>query len=129
MASTVQMSQRAVREGDGNHHLASMVLIVLGVVLMVIGALMLAYLGMTVFGILKSPADTELVTLLMEQTQEQGQAFFGTFGESRIEFTLGEPLRTMLFVLILLWILGVVLNIIKSIVGAGRDLVTAGRQR
>ena len=129
MASTVQMSQRAVREDDGDHHPASLVLIVLGVALVVVGALMLVYFGMTVFGILKSPADTELVTLLMEQSQEQGQAFFGRFGESKVEFTLGEPLRTMLFVLILLWILGAVLNIIKSIVGAGRDLVTAGRRR
>lgn len=129
MASTVQMSQRAVRENDGDHHVAGMVLMVIGIVLIVIGAMMLVYLGMTVLDILKSPGDTELVTMLLQQSQEQGQAFFGTFGESKIEFTLGEPLRTMLFVLILLWILSAVLNIIKSIVRAGRDLVTAGRQR
>lgn len=129
MASTVQINERAVREGDGTQTIASIVLIVLGVVLMVIGAIMLIYLGMTVFGILKSPDDTKLVTLILEQTQKQGQAFFGTFGNSKIEFTFGEPLRTMLFVLVLLWILGAILNIIKAIVGAGRDLVTAGRGR
>lgn len=129
MASTVQINERAVREGDGTQNIASTLLIILGVALMVIGAVMLIYLGMTVFGILKSPNDTKLVTLILEQTQRQGQAFFGTFGDSKIEFTLGEPLRTMLFVLVLLWILNAILNIIKSIVGAGRDLVTAGRGR
>lgn len=129
MASTVQMNERAVREEGDGHHVAGVLLIVLGVMLVVIGALMLVYLGMTVLNILKAPADTELVTLILAQTREQGQAFFGTFGQSRIEFTLGEPLRTMLFVLILLWILGAVLNIIKAIIGAGRELVAAGRQR
>lgn len=129
MASTVMLSKRAVSKESDSHHGASVLLIVLGVVLVVIGALMLVYLGMTVLDILKAPGDTELVTLILEQTSEQGQAFFGTFGQSKIEFTLGEPLRTMLFVLVLLWILGAVLRIIMAIIGAGRDLVTAGRQR
>ncbi len=127
MTSTVQMSERAAH--DDGQNLAGVVLIVLGMMLVVVGALMLVYLGMTTFDILKQPGDSELVTLILEQTKEQGRAFFGTFGESKIEFTLGEPLRTMLFVLVLLWILGAILNIIKSIIGAGRDLVTAGRGR
>ncbi|MDH3659644.1 MAG: hypothetical protein OEU92_06390 [Alphaproteobacteria bacterium] len=129
MASTVEMKPRSVREEDGARSVAGLALIVLGVALVVIGALMMVYLGMTVFGILKTPADTELVTLILEKSQEQGQAFFGTFGQSRVEFTLGEPLRTLLFVLLLLWILGALLNIIKAIIAAGRDLVTAGRQQ
>lgn len=129
MASTVQINQRVVREGDGTQNIAGIVLIVLGVMLVIVGSVMLIYLGMTVFGILKSPDDTKLVTMILEQTQTRGQAFFGSFGDNKIEFTLGEPLRTLLFVLILLWILGVVLNIIKSIVSTGRDLVMAGRGR
>ena len=129
MASTVMLNKRAVSKESDGHHVADVLLIVLGVVLVVIGAMMLVYLGMTVLDILKAPGDTELVTLILEQTREQGQAFFGTFGQSKIEFTLGEPLRTMLFVLVLLWILGAVLRIIMAIIGAGRDLVAAGRQR
>jgi hypothetical protein len=129
MASTVQVNERGVREDGSGHHAAGMVLMVLGVALVVIGALMLVYLGMTVVDMLKSPGDTRLVTLILERSQAEGQAFFGQFGESSVSFTIGEPLRTIVFVLLLLWILQAILRIITSIVGAGRDLVTAGRQR
>ncbi|MEZ5930454.1 MAG: hypothetical protein R3F54_00575 [Alphaproteobacteria bacterium] len=129
MASTVQFNQRVVRDDDGAHHAAGMVMIVLGVALVVIGALMLVYLGMTVVDILKDPDDIRLVSLILERTQTEGQAFFGQIGEFSVTFTIGEPLRTMIFVLVLLWILLALLRIVTSIVGAGRDLVTAGRQR
>ncbi|MGI9510658.1 MAG: hypothetical protein ACR2QJ_15070 [Geminicoccaceae bacterium] len=129
MASTVMMSERAVNKQSDGAHPVGVLLIVLGVALMIAGIVMLVYLGMTVLDILKSPEDAELVALLLEQTKEQGQAFFGTFGDNKVEFTLGEPLRMVLLILVLLWILGAVLRIIGVIIGVGRDLVADGRQR
>ncbi len=129
MASTVQINERSARGGGGGYDLAGVLLIVLGVALMVIGALMMVYLGMTIFEILKSPDETKLVALILEQTQTQDRTFSGVFGDRRIEFTFGEPLRTLLFVLVLVWILGAMLKIVTSIVGAGRELVSAGRRQ
>jgi type IV secretory pathway VirB3-like protein len=129
MASAVQVSQRGARTAGEAPHVAGMAMIVMGMALVAVGALMLAFLGMTVVEMLKAPEETKLVSLILEQTQAEGQAFFGQFGTSSVTFTIGEPLRTMLFVLILVWILQAVLKIVTAIVGAGRDLVTAGRQR
>jgi hypothetical protein len=127
MVSTVQVQERG--GGESNARSAGgAALLVLGVGLIFLGAFMLVYLGMIVLDILRTPSDVRLITLLLEQTQEQGQAFFGQFGENAVTFTIGEPLRSMVFVLMLLWILGAVLNIIKGIIAAGRELVAAGRR-
>jgi hypothetical protein len=128
MASTVQVQERGGGDSD-SQSAGGAALMVLGVCLVVMGALMLVYLGMIILEILRKPSDVQLVTLLMEQTQEQGQAFFGQFGESAITFTVGEPLRSFIFVLLLLWILGAISNIIRGIIAAGRELVAAGRRR
>ncbi|MEM9441357.1 MAG: hypothetical protein AAGA73_12990 [Pseudomonadota bacterium] len=126
MASTVEIQERGDSEPRGG---GASALMVLGIGLVLLGALMLVYLGMILLEILRTPSDVELVTVLLQQTQQDEQAFFGQFGESAITFSIGEPLRSLVFVLLLLWILSAIANIIKGIIAAGRDLVAAGRRR
>lgn len=128
MASTVQQRDNVTHRVDADQNPGAVLLTVLGVVLVLAGAVMLLYLGTVVVGILKAPDDVKLIALVFDQVQKGGLAFFGTIGESKFEFSLGEPLRTIVFVLILLWIIGALANIIKTIIGAGRDLITAGQR-
>lgn len=128
MASTVEIQERGDSDGE-TQGAGAAALMVLGIGLVLLGALMLVYLGMIILEILRTPSDVQLVNVLLDQTQEQGQAFFGQFGENAITFSIGEPLRSFVFVLLLLWILGTISNIIRGIIAAGRDLVAAGRRR
>jgi hypothetical protein len=128
MASRVEERDNVTHRVDANRNPGAVLLTVLGVILVLAGAIMLLYLGTVVVSILKAPDEVKLVALVFDQVQKGGLAFFGTIGESKFEFALGEPLRTIVFVLILLWIIGALANIIKTIIGAGRELITAGQR-
>ncbi|MEM9443675.1 MAG: hypothetical protein AAGA73_24805, partial [Pseudomonadota bacterium] len=84
MASTVEIKERGDSEPRGS---GASALMVLGIALVLLGALMLVYLGMILLEILRTPSDVELVTVLLQQTQQDEQAFFGQFGESAITFS------------------------------------------
>ncbi|MGI9437437.1 MAG: hypothetical protein ACR2Q4_21860 [Geminicoccaceae bacterium] len=128
MASTIQLGDNITRIEDDGAGAGKILLTVLGVVLVLAGAGMLLYLGTVIIDILQEPSEVKLVAMVFDQIQVGDRAFFGNIGESQFAFSLGEPLRTMLFVIVILWILGAFANIIKAIIGAGRDLIVAGQQ-
>ena len=129
MAATVEGRNDEARDNPRHGEPGGVLLMTLGGFLIIAGAAMLLFLGLMVVDIVREPDDVKLVALVFDRIQGQDRAFLGVIGDNRFEFQLGEPLRTILFVLVVIWLLGAFARIINGIISAGRELMVAGRRR
>ena len=100
---------------------------VVGSVVLLLGALMLVSLALVVIDVIRHPNDVALINLVMQSMQQRGVAVAGHLGELKFSLTIDEPLRTLLFLVVCVWLLGALASILKTIVMTGKALVERGR--
>ncbi len=107
-------------------------LVIMGLLLIILGAGLLVYLAIYMFKVLDEPNSIALVALIFDSLREGDKLLFGSLGNGPngpFEISLGEPMRTFLFIFIVVWVLGAFARILTSLIGAGRELVNTGRQK
>ena len=102
-------------------------LLITGAVVLLLGAIMLVSLALVVVDVLRNPADVALIALVMQSMQEGGVALTGHLGEFEFALRIEEPLRTLLFLVVCVWLLGALASILKTIVLTGKALLERGR--
>jgi len=102
----------------------------LGVALIVAGALLLGYLGLSVFRAIDTPQEVPLVKFVVGQLRAEDKAVHGHIGSDTFEINVSEPVRTIVLLFLAVFILMVLAGIAKSLISAGINLVSAaGRMR
>jgi hypothetical protein len=94
-----------------------------GLLLLGIGAVMLIYLGLMVFKVLNEPEEVRIVQFIQETVSIGDQVFFGNVGEQEIEIHLSESVRTVLFLILGVSLLGVLAGILKVLISGGIELI------
>ncbi|MFT5176165.1 MAG: hypothetical protein ACI8W7_004359 [Gammaproteobacteria bacterium] len=112
---------------QSNTDTAGTLLMVVGSGVLLLGALMLASLALVVIEVINNPNDVALVNLVMQSMQQRGVAVAGHLGEFEFSLTIDEPLRTLLFLVVCVWLLGALASILKTVVMTGKALVERGR--
>ena len=95
--------------------------------MLLLGAIMLVSLALVAVDVLRNPADVALIALVMQSMQEGGVALTGHLGELDFALQIEEPLRTLLFLVVCVWLLGALASILKTIVLTGKALLERGR--
>ena len=106
---------------------ARTLLLVVGSVVLLLGAVMLVSLALVVVDVIRSPGDVALIALVMQSMQQSGVALAGHLGELEFSLRIDEPLRTLLFLVVCVWLLGALASILKTVVLTGKALVERGR--
>jgi threonine/homoserine/homoserine lactone efflux protein len=100
----------------------------LGVALIVAGALLLIYLGYTVFRAVDAPQEVALVKFIAGTLRVEDKAIYGHAGRDTFEINVSEPTRTVILLFLAAFVLMVFAGIAKALIAAGINLVsTAGR--
>lgn len=98
-----------------------------GVLLVVAGSILLLYIGIFVVETIADPTDVGLVNLILSRTEANPSAISGSLGDVNFKFGIDDPIATFLFLIVSVWILGALAGIVKTIIGAGRDLVKSAK--
>lgn len=110
---------------------ARVLLLITGSVVLLLGAIMLVSLALVAVDVVRNPAEVALIALLMQSMEQSGVALAGHLGEIDFALRIEEPLRTLLFLVVCVWVLGALASILKTIVLTGKALVEragAGRK-
>ena len=102
-------------------------LLVVGSVVLLLGAVMLLMLALVVVDVIRQPNEVALIALAMQSMQQSGVAVAGHLGELDFALRIEEPLRTLLFLVVCVWVIGALASILKTIVLTGKALVDRGR--
>jgi hypothetical protein len=94
-----------------------------GIILVAIGAVLLIYLGLTVFEILNTPEDVRIVQFALENVAVGEEAFSGQIGDQEFEVNLSAPIRSALFLFLGVILFGVLASILKALISGGVDLI------
>jgi hypothetical protein len=100
-------------------------LVPIGIALIVAGAVLLCYLGFTVFQAINSPQDVPLVKFIMSDLRVEDKAIYGHAGSDSFEFNMSEPARTVILLFLAALVLMVLASIAKTLISAGINLVSA----
>ena len=106
---------------------ARALLLVVGAALLLIGALMLLLLASVVVDVIRQPDEVALIALVMQGIQQSGVAVAGHLGDVNFSLRIDEPLRTLLLLVVCVWVLGALASILKSVVLTGKSLVDRSR--
>lgn len=105
-------------------------MMVVGAVLLLMGAGLLVALGWTVLRILTDPTSVPVLTLILDATGDAGgAALSGHIDGTKFALAIAEPLRTLLFLVVGLWLLGALASILKVVTLTGKELLAAARER
>jgi hypothetical protein len=102
-------------------------LLIVGAVLLLMGGMMLVLLVGIVIDVLRNPGDVALIALAMQGMQQSGVAVAGNLGAVDFSLHIDEPLRTLLLLVVCVWVLGALASILKSVVMTGKNLVDRSR--
>jgi hypothetical protein len=103
-------------------------LVGIGIALIVAGALLLGYLGVTVFRAVDAPQDVPLVKFVASQLRVEDKAIYGHVGRDPFEINVNEPTRTVILLFLAAFVLMVLAGVAKSLISAGINLVSAARR-
>ena len=103
-------------------------LIGIGIALIVAGALLLGYLGLTVFRAVDAPQDVPLVKFVAGQLRVEDKAIYGHVGREPFEINVNEPTRTIILLFLAAFVLMVLAGVAKALISAGINLVSAARR-
>ena len=106
---------------------ARALLLVVGAALLLMGGLMLVLLVSVVVDVLRQPDEVALIALAMQGMQQSGPAVAGNLGDVNFSLRIDEPLRTLLLLVVCVWVLGALASILKSVVLTGKSLVEQSR--
>lgn len=121
------MDTPTIVKTGGGASARGVVLQLVGATLVVCGGVLLLGVGLTVLDILANPADVKIVALILDEMHREGDALYGDLDGARFAIGIGEPLRTVVFLVLVLWLLGVLVSILKTLVLTGKELITAAR--
>ena len=97
----------------------------LGVALIVAGALLLIFLGYTVFRAVDAPQEVALVKFIAGTLRVEDKAIYGHAGRDTFEINVSEPTRTVILLFLAAFVLMVLASIAKALISAGINLVSA----
>lgn len=97
----------------------------IGIALIIAGALLLGYLGLTVFRAIDAPQDVPLVKFVANQLHVEDKAIYGHVGRDPFEINVNEPTRTLILLFLAAFVLMVLAGVAKSLIAAGINLVAA----
>jgi hypothetical protein len=98
-------------------------LMLMGVILVIGGVGLLAFIGITVFRIIDNPGDVGFVKFVLEQLQVGTRMIFGQDGKDTFELHMSEPAQTVILIFLGVMIFWVVAGIAKSILSAGIQMI------
>jgi hypothetical protein len=98
-------------------------LMLLGVILVIAGVGLLAFIGITAFQIIDNPQDVRFVKFLLEQLQAGTRMVFGHDGKDAFELHMSEPAQTVILIFLGVMIFWVVAGIARSILAAGVSMI------
>jgi hypothetical protein len=98
-----------------------------GVVLIVIGSLMLVYIGVYVLDAIVEPESVGLIDLLLKRMSGNERALIIRSDTGSFSLGIEEPINTLLFLVLAVWLLSAFAGIVKTIVTTGTQLVTAAK--
>ena len=100
-------------------------LVGIGIALIVAGALLLGYLGLTVFRAIDAPQEVPLVKFVTGQLRVEDKAIYGHVCRDTFEINVSEPARTVILLFLAAFVLMVLAGVAKSLISAGINLVSA----
>ena len=96
-----------------------------GVVLIVVGTLLLIFLGYTVFRAVDAPQEVALIKFAASTLRVEDKAIYGHAGSDTFEINVSEPARTIILLFLAAFVLMVLAGIAKALIAAGINLVSA----
>ena len=96
-----------------------------GVALIVVGTLLLIFLGYTVFRAVDAPQEVALVKLVAGTLRVEDKAIYGHAGSDTFEINVSEPARTVILLFLAAFVLMMLAGISKALIAAGINLVSA----
>lgn len=99
----------------------------LGVILLLGGCVVLAYIGILALEVINNPEEVKIVHYVLEQVQIDHTALSGNVDGQTFEITLGEPLKTAIFLVIGLLTLNFLAKIVKILVLTGLQLIKSSQ--
>jgi len=100
-------------------------LVGMGVTLIIVGALLLIFLGYTVFLAVDAPQEVALVKFIAGTLRVEDKAIYGHAGSDSFELNVSEPTRTIILLFLAAFVLMVLAGIAKALISAGINLVSA----
>lgn len=100
---------------------------VIGAALVLMGAALLLSLGLLALKVMTEPSEVQILALFLDSPSPEGGALFGHIANTPFSIGIDEPLRTLLFLVLALWLLGAIGSILKTLVTTGKDLLMASR--
>ena len=100
-------------------------LVGMGVTLIIVGALLLIFLGYTVFRAVDAPQEVALVKFVAGTLRVEDKAIYGHAGTDTFEINVSEPARTVILLFLAAFVLMVLAGIAKALISAGINLVSA----
>lgn len=98
-----------------------------GIILILVGAAMLVYLGIFIFDAIVEPQGVGIIDLILTTATAEGRALAGRAGGFDFELWMNKPISTLLFLLVSVWALAIVAGILRSIIATGRELVKTAK--
>ena len=95
----------------------------LGLALVIIGAILLIYIGYLVYQVINHPEEIRIVEFLLEQVRIEEKVLFGVAADQAFEVSWSESLRTVMFLFIGVMVVGVLAGILKTLIGAGIQIL------
>lgn len=120
---------RTIEKSGDSASPRNVLLMLVGATLLVMGGALLLSAGLIAVDILDNPSDVKIVALILNEMAGEGPALHGDIDGTRFAIGIGEPLRTLLFLLVVAWLLGVLVSILKTLVLTGKELLSAGSSR
>ena len=96
-----------------------------GVALIVVGTLLLLFLGYTVFRAVDAPQEVALIKFAAGTLRVEDKAIYGHAGSDSFEINVSEPARTIILLFLAAFVLMVLAGIAKALIAAGINLVSA----
>lgn len=117
---------RTIEKPEGTGNPRKVLLMLVGGALVIMGGALLLGAGLVVLDVIEDPSSVKLVALILEEMEGEGNALYGDLGGTRFAIGIGEPLRTLLFLIVVVWLLGTLVSILKMLVLTGKQLLTSG---
>ena len=96
---------------------------IVGAILVIVGTILLLMLGFALITVINEPKEMALFELLYEETANEGSALAGHLAELQFDIKIGEPLRSLLFVVLIVWVLSAIVGMIRGLVSSGLELL------
>lgn len=118
-----------IEKSGGTGSPRKVLLMLVGATLIIMGGALLLSVGLIALDILENPSSVKIVALVLDEMAAEGPALHGDLGGMRFAIGVGEPLRTLLFLIVVVWLLGMLVSILKTLVLTGKELLSSASDR